>query len=80
MSRRAILPAWVQGKTLAFRGVSVDAAAFILSLRTDAEKSRYLRTVSGQLSEQQAWLERYARADDQAYFRSGRMHLASSSQ
>lgn len=60
--------AWVQGKTLRFRDAVVDDAAFILSLRTDAEKSRYLSTVSGELSEQQAWLERYAQADDQAYF------------
>lgn len=56
------------GKTLSFRNATVDDAAFILSLRTDAEKSRYLSAVSGELAEQQAWLERYAHADDQAYF------------
>jgi len=58
----------VRGKTLTFRDAVTDDAAFILSLRTDAEKSRYLSAVSGELAEQQAWLERYARADDQAYF------------
>ena len=58
----------VVGKTLSFRNATVDDAAFILSLRTDAEKSRYLSAVSGELAAQQAWLERYARADDQAYF------------
>lgn len=58
----------VQGKTLSFRDAVVDDAAFILSLRTDAEKSRYLSTVSGELTEQQAWLQRYGCADDQAYF------------
>ena len=58
----------MQGKTLTFRNATVDDAAFILSLRTDAEKSRYLSAVSGELSEQQAWLARYADADDQAYF------------
>jgi RimJ/RimL family protein N-acetyltransferase len=58
----------VQGKTLTFRDATVDDAAFILSLRTDAEKSRYLSAVSGELSEQQAWLQRYDQADDQAYF------------
>lgn len=58
----------VVGKTLSFRNATVDDAAFILSLRTDAEKSRYLSAVSGELVEQQAWLERYAQAGDQAYF------------
>ena len=58
----------VVGKTLAFRNAGVQDAAFILSLRTDAEKSRYLSAVSGELAEQEAWLERYGAVDDQAYF------------
>ncbi len=58
----------VLGKTLSFRNATVADASFILSLRTDREKSRYLSTVSGELSEQQAWLKRYAAADNQAYF------------
>ncbi len=58
----------VVGKTLTFRDVEVKDAAFILSLRTDADKSRYLSAVSGDLAEQEAWLERYAKSDDQAYF------------
>lgn len=58
----------VVGKTLNFRNARVGDAAFIWSLRTDAEKSRYLSAVSGELAHQQAWLARYAQADDQAYF------------
>lgn len=58
----------MQGKTLTFRNATVRDAAFILTWRTDADKSRYLSAVSGALAEQQAWLERYAQADDQAYF------------
>lgn len=58
----------VTGKTLSFRNACVDDAAFILSLRTDGEKSRYLSAVSAELADQQAWLERYSKADDQAYF------------
>lgn len=58
----------VVGKTLSFRNATVADAAFILSLRTDVEKARYLSAVSGELAEQQTWLERYAQADDQAYF------------
>ena len=60
--------AQVVGKTLVFRDATIDDAAFILSLRTDADKSRYLSAVSGELAEQQAWLARYAQTDDQAYF------------
>lgn len=56
------------GKTLIFRNATIDDAAFILSLRTDAEKSRYLSAVSGELAAQQDWLARYAQKDDQAYF------------
>lgn len=56
------------GKTLVFRDACVDDAEFILSLRTDSEKNRFLSAVSGELAEQQAWLARYANAEDQAYF------------
>lgn len=58
----------VVGKTLQFRDATVADAAFILSLRTDAEKSRYLSAVSSELADQQAWLAAYALAEDQAYF------------
>lgn len=58
----------VVGKTLAFRDATVADAAFILSLRTDTEKSRYLSAVSNELGDQKTWLTRYAQADNQAYF------------
>lgn len=58
----------VMGKTLTFRDVTVEDAAFILSLRTDSEKARYLSAVSGDIADQRAWLKRYAQTDDQAYF------------
>lgn len=56
------------GRTLSFRDATADDAAFMLALRTHADKARYLSAVSGELAEQQAWLERYAQADDQTYF------------
>lgn len=58
----------VVGKTLSFRDANVDDAAFILSLRTDENKSRYLSAVSADLSAQQRWLEGYAISQSQAYF------------
>lgn len=58
----------IHGRQLVFRNASVDDAEFILSLRTDAEKSRHLSAVSGLLQDQIDWLQRYANATDQAYF------------
>jgi RimJ/RimL family protein N-acetyltransferase len=68
LSIRLRKAARVVGKTLSFRDADVVDAAFILSLRTDAGKSRYLSSVSADLADQQAWLARYVKADDQAYF------------
>lgn len=58
----------VVGKTLTFRDANVADAAFILSLRTDENKSRYLSAVSADLSAQQAWLKDYEKTQNQAYF------------
>jgi len=60
--------AFVYGKTLRFRDAKIDDAAFILSLRTDEDKSRYLSPVTGAIADQQAWLCRYSKVDNQAYF------------
>ncbi len=56
------------GRTLTFRDASTEDAAFILSLRTDEIKARYLSAVSADLCAQQEWLEGYAASQDQAYF------------
>lgn len=56
------------GRTLSFRDATVEDAAFVLSLRTDENKSRYLSAVSADLEAQQTWLKAYADSQDQAYF------------
>lgn len=58
----------VQGHRIVLRDAVVDDAAFILSLRTDETKNRFLSRVDPALAPQQAWLERYATSTDQAYF------------
>ncbi|CAN4265207.1 PseH, pseudaminic acid biosynthesis N-acetyl transferase [Methylophilaceae bacterium] len=58
----------VVGKTLSFRNACLKDADFILSLRTNPKKSQYLSLVSNDLAEQQAWLIRYEKTKDQAYF------------
>lgn len=58
----------VTGKSLRFRDALISDAEFILSLRLDENKSRFLSKVSSDLSAQQSWLKRYADSHDQAYF------------
>ena len=56
------------GKTLIFRNVETSDVNFILSLRTDSEKSKYLNKTSSDVSRQVAWLENYTNKDEEAYF------------
>ena len=58
----------ITGKTLRFRNAQISDAAFILSLRTDEDKSRHLTSVSNILSDQEEWLKEYDKHDDEAYF------------
>jgi len=51
-----------------FRNAVVKDADFILSLRSDKEKSKYLSQTPAELSHQIAWLIDYAGKSDQAYF------------
>ncbi len=67
VSKRLRKAACVVSKTLGFRDATANDAALILSLRTDAMKSRYISAVSGELIEQQTWLQQQAKAADQAY-------------
>lgn len=58
----------VKGLTLVFRDARTSDAEFILSLRTDKEKSRYLSATSGDLEAQRTWLDSYAGGEGQVYF------------
>ena len=58
----------IQGRTLIFRDAKQEDVAFILGLRTDSEKSRYLSTTDVDLEKQKNWLNHYAEQTDQAYF------------
>lgn len=58
----------VVGRTLSFRDATVADATFILSLRTDENKSRYLSAVSADVNAQQTWLKDYEDSQSQAYF------------
>jgi RimJ/RimL family protein N-acetyltransferase len=58
----------VHGRTLVMRDAVPADAAFILAARTDPQIGRHLSATSCNLQDQTAWLERYARRDDEAYF------------
>lgn len=58
----------INGKNLSFRNAEVSDAVFILSLRTDINKSRYLSKVTNQLTDQESWLKAYEHRDNEAYF------------
>lgn len=63
-----IRPKAVIGSRLRFRDATPDDAKFILALRLDPAKNRYLSPVDDDLGKQRAWLERYATDPSQAYF------------
>jgi RimJ/RimL family protein N-acetyltransferase len=58
----------VAGNAYRLRNAEVRDAQFVLALRTDARKKRYISATSLDLARQIEWLERYAADDDQAYF------------
>jgi RimJ/RimL family protein N-acetyltransferase len=65
---RYVKPKAVRGHKLMFRDATVDDAEFILSLRTDQAKNRYLSATAPDVALQRDWLARYAADDSQIYF------------
>jgi RimJ/RimL family protein N-acetyltransferase len=61
-------PAKVIGNNLILRDVTKEDAAFILELRTDANKARHISKTSGDLKTQIEWLEKYENDNQQIYF------------
>jgi RimJ/RimL family protein N-acetyltransferase len=68
VTARYIKPQAVHGHKLVFRDARPDDALFILGLRLDQKKGRYLSSTSPDVAQQRAWLERYAADDTQIYF------------
>ena len=58
----------IRGRSLVLRNATSADAAFILALRTDENRSQHLSKTSAALSDQIAWLERYATCTNEAYF------------
>lgn len=58
----------VTGNAYRLRNAEVRDAQFILELRTDDRKKRYISETSADFAKQVEWLERYGTDDSQAYF------------
>ena len=58
----------VAGANVLLRNASVDDAEFILALRLDPHKRRYLSPTSASLDDQISWLRHYETDATQAYF------------
>jgi RimJ/RimL family protein N-acetyltransferase len=58
----------ISGMGISLRNATPEDAAFILSLRIDERLNKYISAVSGELSQQVAFLERYAEKSDEAFF------------
>jgi RimJ/RimL family protein N-acetyltransferase len=61
-------PHRVQGKAIRFKDVRIEDAEFILALRLDETKNKYLSPVDHSLESQREWIRRYQESDNQAYF------------
>ena len=58
----------MDGHAYRLRPVEAEDAAFILDLRADRERSRYLHRVSNDLEAQRRWLESYFERPGDYYF------------
>ncbi|MBI3728021.1 MAG: GNAT family N-acetyltransferase [Burkholderiales bacterium] len=58
----------VIGHKLIMRNATVADASYIVALRTDEQKSRFISTTSVDVKPQEQWLEKYACDDKQIYF------------
>lgn len=59
---------YVRGKTIFFREVTVDDAEFILDLRTDPEKGKYLSLTASDLDKQKSFIASYLKSQTDFYF------------
>ncbi|MES2039080.1 MAG: GNAT family N-acetyltransferase [Pseudomonadota bacterium] len=56
------------GHKLIMRNATVADASYIVALRTDEQKSRFISSTSAEVKPQEQWLEKYASDDKQIYF------------
>ena len=60
-------PKEVIGNNIIFRDALKEDATFILGLRTDPKKAKYISKTSNNLMQQEAFLEKYSKDSEQVY-------------
>ena len=59
---------FIVGKSINFREIEEKDAAFVLQLRTDAQKSRFIHKTENDLAKQIAYIQNYKNKDQEWYF------------
>jgi RimJ/RimL family protein N-acetyltransferase len=59
---------YVRGKSIFFREIKSEDADFVLQLRNDPEKGRYLSVTSDSVSKQKEFIARYSESNTDFYF------------
>ncbi|WP_318363968.1 GNAT family N-acetyltransferase [Enterobacter sp.] len=58
----------IVGRSIKLRNVKPDDAGFIVDLRTNEKKGRFISSTSQDINEQKQWIKRYLSSEGQAYF------------
>lgn len=58
----------ISGYSFRLRPVSLEDAAFIVEVRTDPQRNRFINLTSADVEKQQQWLKRYFEEPDDYYF------------
>ncbi|MEG1421430.1 MAG: GNAT family N-acetyltransferase [Citrobacter sp.] len=58
----------ITGRSIRLRNVAPSDADFIVKIRTNEKKGRFISTTSSDISKQKKWLEDYLTSEGQAYF------------
>lgn len=58
----------VRGKSISFRDIEETDAEFVLQLRLDPRRNRYLSPVDAEVDVQREWIRQYRESEGQAYF------------
>lgn len=59
---------FISGKNINFREIEISDAAFVLQLRTDLEKSRFIHKTENDLQKQIEYIQNYKNKDQEWYF------------
>ena len=58
----------IEGKNFRLRPVAIEDAAFIVELRNDPQRSRFINPISPRVADQEQWLEHYFARPGDYYF------------